>query len=1089
MASSKLLRHLELPRNDIGQVDVSAECREHLPSTSVRDFDWTSWQSKYPKNVIDDPNLELSERLLKYPAHFKDVDSDIEMAWITGYFPSINLQAEIVLQEVVDLHVPKTALQPPSIAKLDDDIMQRLEQLILPTSNAERPNEASRLIKEGHPVLPSVKSVNLKVNHPFVPTAQTFPFPLDNFQRAACHALEFTESNLFIAASTSSGKTVIAEYAVALSLRHLRKTIYTSPIKALSNQKYREFSRVFNISAEQAQTDMLQGTEAFRKLKRIERAGNLIMDDGSRVGIITGDIQVNPTASCMIMTTEILRSLLYRSSSSLNDVEFIIFDEIHYMNDQERGFVWEELIIGLPRHIRLIFLSATIPNVKEFAGWVQQVRSDRDITLVEMMTRPVPLEFYYWHDKELVKVVDKSSFFCTDNYNKLKKDLTEKAKKPGSHIGSLNSILFGLIGYQKRHEGLPMVIFTFSRKQAESLYEGLTTDLSTPEEKQAMQNLWEDSMKRLSLKPSDYQLPQFSWIKQGLLRGIGIHHSGVLPSLKEVVELAMTSGLVKVLFATETFAVGLNMPTKCVTFVQTRKIDYSGGITTEDHHDGKFRDLNTSEFLQMAGRAGRRGLDPYGAVILLPETQGTSFATLHDATLLKKWILGSPVPLASQFRLTWRTILHFLQSNMDIQGSLLSKSYLHHHSRKLHGNDNVLKDQLSKLEDDFASCSFCKSGMIKEYAEIRLQQNELLKKLIESINLEMGQVVELEFKDIGIILGFKHRSVVIIRASGIFEMARDKISRIYDVTVDLPQDLLHVEFVDLELCARLIASICLSTCTADALSNYKFKDFFLSSYQVEYLEHASLLRTFQASACPNLLLHLSQYLAMYEMEQEVIESNVLFHLPEYRTRLEILSQFCYIKRMASKDREDVHWSLLLKGKMALQIMTMDEFLITECMADGMFLDVVPEELVALLSMFVYKPSGAEKSFLIEDWPTLKLEQCYTSIKDLSASILVLFSETYVDAMTQAYFSSWNTGLVPFLYHWSKGQSFNKLIRDYNPCELSEGILVRNILRIGEACRDIQKTARVLGNEELFSLAVKAEASIKRDICFTPSLYI
>ncbi|KAJ2796962.1 Antiviral helicase ski2, partial [Coemansia guatemalensis] len=229
--------------------------------------------------------------------------------------------------------------------------------------------------------------------HQLVPKlARDFPFELDVFQKRAVYHLERGDS-VFVAAHTSAGKTVVAEYAVALSQMHLTKTIYTSPIKALSNQKFNDFSQTFG---------------------------------EDNVGILTGDVKIRPEAPCLIMTTEVLKNMLYRGADVLRDVEFVVFDECHYVNDLERGVVWEEVIIMLPRHVSIILLSATVPNTREFAEWVGRTKR-RDIYVINTTKRPVPLEHYLYvgrakgqgksqDGKELVRIVDQGGEFSSTNW-------------------------------------------------------------------------------------------------------------------------------------------------------------------------------------------------------------------------------------------------------------------------------------------------------------------------------------------------------------------------------------------------------------------------------------------------------------------------------------------------------------------------------------------------------------------------------------------------------------------------------------------------------------------------------------------------
>ncbi|XHG03308.1 hypothetical protein AWENTII_006619 [Aspergillus wentii] len=221
--------------------------------------------------------------------------------------------------------------------------------------------------------------------------AREWPFELDTFQKEAVYHLENGDS-VFVAAHTSAGKTVVAEYAIALAAKHMTKAIYTSPIKALSNQKFRDFRKEF--------------------------------DD---VGILTGDVQINPEASCLIMTTEILRSMLYRGADLIRDVEFVIFDEVHYVNDLERGVVWEEVIIMLPEHVTLILLSATVPNTQEFASWVGRTKK-KDIYVISTAKRPVPLEHYLWAGKDKYKIVDSNKRFLEQGWKAADESISGRDK-------------------------------------------------------------------------------------------------------------------------------------------------------------------------------------------------------------------------------------------------------------------------------------------------------------------------------------------------------------------------------------------------------------------------------------------------------------------------------------------------------------------------------------------------------------------------------------------------------------------------------------------------------------------------------------
>ena len=553
--------------------------------------------------------------------------------------------------------------------------------------------------------------------------ARTWPFELDVFQKEAVYHLENGDS-VFVAAHTSAGKTVVAEYAIALATRHMTKAVYTSPIKALSNQKFRDFRQEF--------------------------------DD---VGILTGDVQINPEASCLIMTTEILRSMLYRGADLLRDVEFVIFDEVHYINDLERGVVWEEVIIMLPEHVTLILLSATVPNTYEFASWVGRTKK-KDIYVISTPKRPVPLEHFLWADKALYKIVDANKRFLDQGWKEANSVMsgrdsmktTGSTESAGAQRGALNAgrgglasrggaqkatgqrgsgqqrgrgptqratgniartgrgggrttaaqdrnVWVHLVQHLRKQELLPACIFVFSKKRCEENADALSNlDFCTASEKSAIHMIIERSIARL--KPEDRILPQIRRLRELLIRGIAVHHGGLLPIVKEIVEILFARTLVKVLFATETFAMGLNLPTRTVVFSGFRK------------HDGRaFRDLLPGEYTQMAGRAGRRGLDPVGSVIIV--SQGSDEAP--PAATLKQMILGDPTKLRSQFRLTYNMILNLLRVEALKIEEMIKRSFSENATQALLPEQ---EKQVKLSESDLAkvkreACDICDVDLVQ----------------------------------------------------------------------------------------------------------------------------------------------------------------------------------------------------------------------------------------------------------------------------------------------------------------------------------------------------------------------------------------
>lgn len=416
-------------------------------------------------------------------------------------------------------------------------------------------------------------------------------YELDEFQVEAVRAIENGES-LIVAAPTGCGKTLIAEYAVDVSLQCGKKVVYTAPIKALSNQKFRDFRKRF-------------GDEI--------------------VGIQTGDVTINPDAPLLIMTTEIFRNLILESSDRLANIYYVIFDEIHYLDDPERGTVWEESIILAPREIRFMCLSATVPNVKQLATWMETVRNTT-FRVIEETHRPIPLNHFFFSPKFGLMNLKAIKRQYRKNPIERKKFLR---RKPSSRK---------IINYVINHGQLPVLYFCFNRRACEYNAE-LHSNLKLLSEDELAQ-----SKKMIEELVNQYNLHDYERI--GYLRelwesGTAFHHAGILPAAKEIVERLFTAGLIKLLFCTETFALGVNMPASSVIFDELEKFD---GV--------EFNYLMTREYNQMAGRAGRRGMDEVGYVYsqIIPEAT--------DPVHVERLLYGTNEKINSRFYASYSTILN-----------------------------------------------------------------------------------------------------------------------------------------------------------------------------------------------------------------------------------------------------------------------------------------------------------------------------------------------------------------------------------------------------------------------------------------------
>ncbi len=425
-------------------------------------------------------------------------------------------------------------------------------------------------------------------------------FTLDQFQEDAIKAIQNNDS-VVVSAPTGSGKTLIAEYIIDANKDNKRKIIYTAPIKALSNQKYRDFSKEYG---------------------------------EDKVGLMTGDIVINPTAKILIMTTEIYRNMVIGDDPEVKDIAYVIFDEIHYINDIERGYVWEESIIYSNEKVRFLCLSATIPNAEEFSQWIEAIKHHTVKTVVATH-RNVPLKQFFY-DTEL-GITSLNKIRDAKDIPHYRQVVRRKGKRKRPRMPAPNHVeLVKQLGEDK----MPCLFFHFSRHACQKNAQELA--------KQTLFNrnnkIVEFVNEKLRDAPSEInRLLSTKALKETLPQGIAFHHAGLLPILKEIVEELFTKGWLKVLYVTETFAVGINMPAKTVCFDALRKYD---GIS--------FRNLNTKEFFQIAGRAGRRGIDEVGYVVVMIYRPKFKYNEVKAITT------KDVEPIHSQFKLSVNTVLNLI---------------------------------------------------------------------------------------------------------------------------------------------------------------------------------------------------------------------------------------------------------------------------------------------------------------------------------------------------------------------------------------------------------------------------------------------
>ena len=504
-----------------------------------------------------------------------------------------------------------------------------------------------------------------------------FPFELDDFQKEACEVIDNGES-VVVCAPTGAGKTVIAQHAIHRALEQGCRIFYTTPLKALSNQKFYDFGEKYGYH---------------------------------KVGLLTGDTSINRRAQVVIMTTEVFRNMLYGTNfgavaDNLKDVRYVVLDEVHYMNDEQRGTVWEESIIYCPTNIQIIALSATVANCDELTNWINTVHSRTK--LVNTDFRPVPLRFYYFDSSQPFKLLP----LLTPEGKLNKKIRPERPQWAKGKDKRKKTYVKQIIQNLADANMLPAIYFTFSRKKCDEQMEkcaglGLNTKAEQEEIKAFIDEFIAENPHLYGNKHIEY-----------LIQGVASHHAGLLPAWKNLVEKLFQKGLIKVVFATETLAAGINMPARSTVISATSKRTDSG-----------HRMLTANEFLQMSGRAGRRGMDEVGYVTIV----GTSFQTPEEVAEL---VLSGSNPLESRFSPSYSMVLNLLQRfTLEESKELILKSFGYYSS------DFRLKPILAQIEQfdneinerNFVCPSHLSDDKLLEYDKLRflyVQNRQTYKKIL-----------------------------------------------------------------------------------------------------------------------------------------------------------------------------------------------------------------------------------------------------------------------------------------------------------------------------------------------------------------------
>lgn len=944
--------------------------------------------------------------------------------------------------------------------------------------------------------------------------AKEYPFNLDAFQRESVKCLERRESVL-VAAHTSAGKTVVAEYAIAIALRDKQRVIYTSPIKALSNQKYRELKAEF-----------------------------------SDVGLMTGDSTIDKNASCLVMTTEILRSMLYRGSEIVREVSWVIFDEVHYMRDKDRGVVWEETIILVPQDVRFVFLSATIPNAREFSEWIAHLKNQPCHT-VYTDTRPVPLQHYLYPSgsEGLHLVVDDKSAFRMDAFERAMSEInTRKGDKSGAGgFGSLvkkkgragsgapgKSDCYKVVNMIMKRNFQPVIVFSFSRRECEALAMQMAQlSFNDPSDEAAVEEVFKNAVN--SLNSEDQNLPQITAILSLLKHGIGIHHSGLLPILKEVVELLFQEGLLKCLFSTETFSMGVNMPAKTVVFTNLRKYDGE-----------QFRYLLGGEYVQMSGRAGRRGLDERGIAILMCEEK------LEPADA-KSIMSGTAEPLKSKFKLGYNMLLNLLRAEEADPEYVIARSLAQFQAdRALPSNEAKLRSL--ELERDAIVIGGPEMGIEEQDARSYFKMREVAENIKQQVRdiihqpsnvlpfLQPGRLARVRDVKRGLDYGWgaiikstrrssgsgkkveeeRFTAEILLRCEAGSDQGKRAIpfrpaaesqkttkdtqtagptkpgdnpkpewlvvrcslrdlDGLSALRVRKPPDLRPLE--SRESVGRSVMEVLRRFPDGPAMLD-PFTDLGITDKSLsEWLRKAEAVDEAMIASPVSRCEQIGTLTAQWKKKQAVNEKIKVLKKELKLAKGIILKEELkrmkrVLKRLGFVNSDGI---VEVKGRLACEIHAADELVLTELLLGGSLNDMEPEVLVALISCFVLDEVKKDENLKLER----QLNDAHGILKSICVRVGTVIKESNIPMNVEDYVDSFSPNAMKAVYHWCKGESFADVC---SYADLFEGVVIRCFRRLEELLRQLIAAVKAIGNSELEQKFEAGSSLLKRGIAFQPSLY-
>lgn len=807
--------------------------------------------------------------------------------------------------------------------------------------------------------------------------ADTLPFELDRFQTDANEALE-QGSNVLVAAPTGAGKTVVADFAVYLAQQQNAKAFYTTPIKALSNQKYHDLVALYG---------------------------------PDKVGLLTGDTSINSEADIVVMTTEVLRNMLYEHSTTLQALRYVVLDEVHYLADRFRGPVWEEVIIHLPQSVRIVGLSATVSNVEDFADWIASVRGETKLVVSEH--RPVPLEQYvliqrdprtepelfdlYRHDdngrpttKLNARLTNRLDEYMRREQRRRGAERPDRRKGRGRHGRPESRSARQVERYQPKRWAvvdelnflgmLPAIYFIFSRNGCdEAVDQCLDAGLRLTSDDEALRiRSIVDEMIEGQLTHDDLKTLHFARFRHALEEGFAAHHAGMVALFKQIVERLFEEGLIKVVFATETLALGINMPARSVVIEKLEKYDGTGIVG-----------LTPGEYTQLTGRAGRRGIDTIGNAVVVDHR---GFTPETAVALSSKRVY----PLHSSFKPTFNMAVNLLNtSDYETARITLDHSFAQWEANESAWQIEARIDALTAALAGYAEAMTCEYGDFTDLLRIRMQLNELQKNERRKL---------------------KHE---------VFATNADK-SRAF---------------------RRLDARIA------------KLKE----------LEHDH-----PCKQCPDFQDHMKwghrwmRETRELERLRQRYDSRTGSVARQFDRICEILDRLGYLERTDHDGVRD--YTLTEQGQLLRRLYSERDLVLAQAITEGVLDDLSAPQIAALLSSLLYEARRGEggEPRRHPGGPHGLVAQRARELKYLDEQVLVLCEDAGMDS----YLQPLDFGIVDIIYDWACGDSLAQVLEH---TELTGGDFVRNAKRLADVLQQIAVAEPYMGEQHAMLAARAREA--------------